>query len=70
MAKILIVDDDPHMRELVKLHVQPSTIRDADLILVMDQGKVIEQGTHSELLDGNGFYADLYNSQFYNKPAV
>jgi ATP-binding cassette, subfamily B, multidrug efflux pump len=41
-----------------------STIRDADLILVMDQGKVIEQGTHEELLKQKGFYADLYNSQF------
>lgn len=47
-----------------------STIRDADLILVMDQGKVIEQGTHSELLEEDGFYADLYNSQFSNKPAI
>ena len=47
-----------------------STIRDADLILVMDQGKVIEQGTHTELLEANGFYADLYNSQFSDKPAV
>lgn len=44
-----------------------STIKDADLILVMDQGKVIEQGTHSELLEENGFYADLYNSQFSEK---
>ncbi|MGE7763004.1 ABC transporter ATP-binding protein [Peribacillus sp. NPDC097895] len=41
-----------------------STIKDADLILVMDQGKVIEQGTHSQLLEASGFYADLYNSQF------
>lgn len=47
-----------------------STIRDADIIIVMDQGKVIEQGTHNELLEENGFYADLYNSQFSNKPAV
>jgi len=47
-----------------------STIRDADLILVMADGKVIEQGTHSELLKANGFYADLYNSQFSDKPAV
>lgn len=47
-----------------------STIRDANLIIVMDQGKVIEQGTHNELLEENGFYADLYNSQFSNKPAV
>ncbi|TKH04506.1 ABC transporter ATP-binding protein [Peribacillus simplex] len=41
-----------------------STIKDADLILVMDQGKVIEKGTHSDLLMENGFYAELYNSQF------
>lgn len=41
-----------------------STIRDADLILVMNQGSVIEQGTHEELLQQGGFYAELYNSQF------
>lgn len=41
-----------------------STIRDADLILVMDKGSVIESGTHEELLAKNGFYAQLYNSQF------
>ena len=41
-----------------------STIRNADLILVMNNGKIIEQGTHDELLDKNGFYAELYNSQF------
>jgi ATP-binding cassette subfamily B multidrug efflux pump len=41
-----------------------STIRDADLILVMDNGSIIETGTHNELLAMNGFYADLYNSQF------
>ena len=41
-----------------------STIRDAELILVMDHGTIIEQGTHHELLTQNGFYADLYNSQF------
>ncbi|RHW41451.1 ABC transporter ATP-binding protein [Neobacillus notoginsengisoli] len=41
-----------------------STIRDADLILVMNKGKVIEQGNHEELLEKAGFYADLYNSQF------
>lgn len=43
-----------------------STIKDADSILVMNHGKVIEQGTHNELLIKNGFYADLYNSQFKN----
>lgn len=41
-----------------------STIREADLILVMNKGKIIEQGTHKELLEKGGFYADLYNSQF------
>lgn len=41
-----------------------STIRDADLILVMREGDIAEQGTHEELLAKNGFYADLYNSQF------
>ncbi|WP_282104386.1 ABC transporter ATP-binding protein [Exiguobacterium sp. 17-1] len=47
-----------------------STIKDADLILVMDQGQVIEQGTHETLLEANGFYADLYNSQFSEKEVV
>lgn len=41
-----------------------STIRDADLILVIDEGNIIEQGTHDELISLNGFYTDLYSSQF------
>ncbi len=41
-----------------------STIRNADLILVMKDGNIIEQGNHQELMTQNGFYADLYNSQF------
>ncbi len=41
-----------------------STIRDADIILVMKHGHIVEQGTHTSLLEANGFYADLYNSQF------
>ena len=41
-----------------------STIREADLILVMDNGKIVEQGNHKELLEKGGFYYDLYNSQF------
>ena len=41
-----------------------STIKNADMILVMKDGDIIEQGNHEELLAKNGFYADLYNSQF------
>ena len=41
-----------------------STIREADVILVMQDGHIIEQGNHSTLLAKNGFYANLYNSQF------
>lgn len=41
-----------------------STIRNADLILVMKEGQIVEKGTHDELLVENGFYAELYNSQF------
>lgn len=46
-----------------------STIQDADLILVMDEGSIIEQGTHIDLMKQNGFYAELYHSQFAN-PSV
>jgi len=41
-----------------------STIKNADLILVMKDGNIIEKGSHDELLEKNGFYAELYNSQF------
>ena len=41
-----------------------STIRNADCILVMNQGDIIEQGNHDALMQENGFYANLYNSQF------
>ena len=41
-----------------------STIREADVILVMKDGHIIEQGSHEELLKNQGFYAELYNSQF------
>jgi ATP-binding cassette subfamily B multidrug efflux pump len=47
-----------------------STIRDADHILVMDEGNIVEQGTHEELLAKNGFYAELYNSQFVGGAAA
>lgn len=47
-----------------------STIRDADLILVMKDGDIIEQGNHENLLEANGFYANLYNSQFEKAEAV
>ncbi len=45
-----------------------STIRNSDLILVMKEGNIVEQGTHDELLAQNGFYAELYNSQFEDAP--
>ncbi len=41
-----------------------STIKEADCILVMNDGNIIEQGTHKQLLKNNGFYANLYHSQF------
>ena len=41
-----------------------STIKNADLILVMNEGNIVEQGTHDELMAKNGFYSNLYNSQF------
>ena len=41
-----------------------STIKNADLILVLNEGNIVEQGTHEELLKKKGFYANLYNSQF------
>lgn len=47
-----------------------STIRDADLILVMRDGDIIEQGTHQSLLAANGFYANLYNSQFEKAESI
>lgn len=46
-----------------------STIKDADLILVMKDGDIVEQGSHNELMEKNGFYAELYNSQFDNASA-
>ena len=47
-----------------------STVRNADLILVMRDGDIVEQGTHTELLARNGFYAELYNSQFEGASGV
>ena len=46
-----------------------STIREADVILVMRDGNIIEQGNHEELLSRGGFYAELYNSQFDTEDA-
>jgi ATP-binding cassette subfamily B protein len=47
-----------------------STIRDADVILVMEDGRIVEQGTHATLLDGNGTYARLYHAQFAQEQEV
>ena len=44
-----------------------STIRNADLILVINEGNIVEQGTHEELMEKGGFYENLYNSQFADK---
>ena len=41
-----------------------STIKNADVILVVNNGEIVEQGNHEDLLKKNGFYANLYNSQF------
>ena len=41
-----------------------STIKEADIILAMNKGSVVEQGRHEELIEKDGFYANLYNSQF------
>ena len=43
-----------------------STIKESDIILVMKDGNIIEQGSHDELIAKNGFYTNLYNSQFAN----
>jgi ABC-type multidrug transport system fused ATPase/permease subunit len=52
-----------HRTSLVIAH-RLSTILAADVILVMDDGRLVEQGTHAELLAQGGLYADLYNTQF------
>ena len=45
-------------------YCKTQAIKNADIILVMNEGNIIEQGTHDELMKLNGFYAELYNSQF------
>ena len=46
-----------------------STVRNADQVLVLDEGKIVERGKHAELIAQNGLYADLYNRQFYTPPS-
>ena len=47
-----------------------STIRNADEVLVLDQGQIVEKGTHGQLLEARGFYYDLYMSQFRRQAAA
>ncbi len=58
------MDNLMHGRTSFVIAHRLSTIRDADLILVMQDGDIVEQGNHEELLERNGFYAQLYNAQF------
>ena len=58
------IDTIIHGRTSIVIAHRLSTVRNADLILVVDDGKIIEQGTHEELLQNKGYYADLYNKQF------
>ena len=54
----------PGIKRIFSPRRRLSTIREADVILVMKDGHIVEQGSHDELLAANGFYAKLYNSQF------
>ena len=58
------MDKAMHGRTSFVIAHRLSTVRNADLILVVREGDIVEQGTHDELLGLNGFYAELYNSQF------
>lgn len=62
-----VMDDIMKDRTSFVIAHRLSTIKNAKLILVMNQGQIVEMGTHEELLRKNGFYADLYNSQFLGK---
>jgi ATP-binding cassette subfamily B multidrug efflux pump len=64
------MDDLMHDRTSFIIAHRLSTIRDADWILVMNEGDIVEQGRHEDLLEHKGFYADLYNSQFENVELV
>jgi ATP-binding cassette, subfamily B, multidrug efflux pump len=59
-----------HARTTFVIAHRLSTIRNADLILMMEHGRIVEKGTHDELLAANGKYAELYRSQFTNAPVL
>ena len=61
------MDELPENRTSFVIAHRLSTIKNADLILVLKDGNIYEQGTHDSLLQKNGFYASLYNSQFDEK---
>ena len=66
-TELLIQDSLEKMKNIGTMLIvahRLSTIQEADIILVMKDGNIIEQGSHEDLLSQNGFYAELYNSQF------
>jgi ABC-type cobalamin transport system ATPase subunit len=64
-----LTETSPLVPSIVIAH-RLSTVRDADRIVVIDDGRVVESGSHEELLAGEGLYADLYRTQFTEQQTV